>query len=267
MSQENRYLFWLDDPSVLYSDDNYKKILPENGMTRVEQLNAVTRFCIYFLILLLIFNKDSTWFYIPIIIIIFVIILYYLYINDPEGKYKELMSSREIYDTNFGQDTEIQNYNKQPEYAIESGNYDSNGDLYLGEEYDIHTNTDKNLYYTVDDVINYENATCRKPTTQNPFMNPILTDYDSEFPPQACNADDDQIKELMEENFNQNLYMDIDDLYNIKNSQRQFYTLPIPSIPNDQTGLAEWLYKTPLTCKQDQENCLRFVDLRYSRHI
>lgn len=267
MSEKNNYTFWLDDPTLLYSGENYKKILPENGMTRIEQLNAITRFCIYFVILLFLFNKRSTWFYIPIAIIIFMIIIYNIYLNDPDGKYKELMTSREIYDTNFGQETEIQNYNREPEYAIESGNYDSNGDLYLGEEYDVFAQNDKNLYYTLDDVINYDNATCRKPTTENPFMNPTIIDYDNEFPPQACNSDDEDIKELVEETFNQSLYMDIDDMFNIKNSQRQFYTIPMPAVPNDQKGFGEWLYNAPLTCKQDNEQCLRYVDLRYERHI
>lgn len=266
MTQENTYAFWLDDPKILFTDDNFKKILPENGMTRVEQLNAVTRFCIYFIILLLLFNRSSTWFYIPIIIIIVVIALYYIYVTDPDGKYKELMSTRQIYENNFGQDTEIQNYNRIPEYSVESGSYDSDGNLFVGPEYDIYTNRDKNLYYSLDDVINYDNATCRKPDKNNPFMNPILTDYDNEFPPQACNADDDEIKELIEENFNQNMYMDIDDMFNIKNSQRQFYTISVPAIPNDQNGLANWLYRTPLTCKQDNEQCLRYTDLRYQRH-
>lgn len=262
MNKNSTYTFWIDNPKLLYSGDNYKKILPENGMTRVEQLNAVTRFCIYFLILLVIFDKNSTWFYIPIIIIIFVIVIYNIYLYDPDGKLKELMNVKEIYKSNFGQDTEIHNYDKKPEYSIESGNYDSNGDLFLGKEYNAHSQNDKNLYYNLDEVINYENATCKKPTAQNPFMNPILSDYNSEFPPQACNADDDDIKEKIQESFNQNLYMDIDDMFNIKNSQRQFYTIPTPAIPNDQTSFAEWLYKTPLTCKQDNENCLRYVNIR-----
>jgi L-asparagine transporter-like permease len=87
----DNYIFWLDDPSVLYKNGNYIKILPEVGMSRVDQLNAVTRFCIYFIILLLLFRPDqASWYYCPLIIIIFIVILYNLYLYDPEGKKKRI---------------------------------------------------------------------------------------------------------------------------------------------------------------------------------
>src|SRR5947207_15084249 len=110
MNKDDTNTFWLNNPKILFTGDNFKKILPENGMTRIEQMNAVTRFCIYFLILLLLFGASATWFYIAIIIILFVIALYYIYQNDPNGKYKELMDARQIYENNFGQNAEIQNY-------------------------------------------------------------------------------------------------------------------------------------------------------------
>ena len=47
-----RYVFWLDDLTVLYNNQNYIKFVPTSDMSRIEQLNALTRFCIYLLILL-----------------------------------------------------------------------------------------------------------------------------------------------------------------------------------------------------------------------
>lgn len=262
-----RYVFWLDDPQILFTNGNYSKIIPTVSMTKIEQLNAVTRLSIYFIIFCLLFGLGATWICLALSLIIFIIILYNIYVSDPNGKYKELVNEREIYNEDFSIENEIANYNKEPDYSIESGQYDSNGELVLGKEYDIYTNVDKDLLYTLDELIDYEQATCKRPTADNPYMNPTLKEYDTFNPPAACNADDDQIKELAAEQFNQNLYMNWDDLYDLKNSQRQFYTIPMPAIPNDQEGLANWCYKTELTCKEDQEQCLRNEHLRFKRHL
>ena len=75
------------------------------------------------------------------------------------------------------------------------------------------------------------------------------------------------IKENIERGFNADLYRDINDLYDTKNSQRIWYTTPVTSIPNDQEGFAKWLYKVDKVCKNDQSGCLRYEDLRYKRFI
>jgi hypothetical protein len=105
---------------------------------------------------------------------------------------------------------------------------------------------------------------CRKPTIDNPFMNPPITDFNTDAPA-ACNSDDENIKNSITKSFNNNLYMDIDDAFDKMNSQRQFYTVPNTAIPNNQGDFANWLYRTPVTCKEDQEQCLRYEDLRFKR--
>ncbi len=32
--------------------------------------------------------------------------------------------------------------------------------------------------------------------------------------------------------------------------QRNFYSMPSTTVPNDQTGFANWCYKLPKTCKE-----------------
>ena len=68
--------FWLDNISVLYSNGNYKDIIPTNNMTRVEQLNALTRFFIILFVILIILDVGEQWVQIPIIFIILIIIFY-----------------------------------------------------------------------------------------------------------------------------------------------------------------------------------------------
>ena len=91
-------------------------------------------------------------------------------------------------------------------------------------------------------------------------MNVLISDYDKERLP-AC--DPEEKKDEMLDFYNENLYRNVEDLFERKNSERQFYTLPTTTIPNDQTAFAKWLYGTPKTCKYDGINCLKYEDIRY----
>ena len=64
------------------------------------------------------------------------------------------------------------------------------------------------------------------------------------------NGENNNINEQINDKFNINLYKDVGDIFGKENSQRQFYTTPITTIPNDQGKFAKWLYKVPKTCKE-----------------
>ena len=132
----------------------------------------------------------------------------------------------------------------------------------MGEEYDTFTErTNKNkINYNFDEISEYEKATCRRPTPDNPFMNTPVTQYNKENVPVACNSDDDEIKVQIDKNFYKNLYRDVGDLFDVKNSQRMFYTTA--PVPGDQTNFANWLYADSNHCKTNQEQCLLYEDLR-----
>ena len=89
---------------------------------------------------------------------------------------------------------------------------------------------------------------CIEPTKNNPFMNVLMSDYKYNPKRRGCNIDD-SVKERISKSFNYNLYQDVSDIYQNSNSQRQYYTMPSTTIPNDQSSFANWLYKTPTTCK------------------
>ena len=97
---------------------------------------------------------------------------------------------------------------------------------------------------------------CMKPTINNPFMNVMLTDYvDNPNRGPACENVEEQIKE----GFEYNLYKDVDDVWERNNSQRQYYTNPSTTIPNDVESFANWCYKVPYSCKSgDMEACLKW---------
>lgn len=98
---------------------------------------------------------------------------------------------------------------------------------------------------------------CQLPSINNPFMNILHTDI--KYRPQrpkACEIDND-IKKQIEDNFDVNLYKNISDVYGNTNSQRQYYTMPSTTIPNDQHKFSEWLYGDNSTCKiGDGEKCI-----------
>ena len=112
--------------------------------------------------------------------------------------------------------------------------------------------TDK--YYNQKDkyIENYKNNTDEVlPTENNPFMNVLQDDYiirpERTIPDNiSCNP---EIKGDIEDNFDKGL-TEVD-VYGRANSQRQYYTVPVTTIPNKQTEFANWLYKTPPTCKEN----------------
>lgn len=112
-----------------------------------------------------------------------------------------------------------------------------------------------------------EQPVCIPPTRNNPFMNVMLNEYvDNPTRPPACEYED--VHEEVENNFHYNLYQDLgDNMWEKNNSQRQFYTNPNTTIPNEQGKFARACFLTGPTCKTDQSACLRYEDIRSNRGV
>jgi len=107
---------------------------------------------------------------------------------------------------------------------------------------------------------------CQKPSINNPYMNILQSDYTTNpVRPPACDYDDKDISQQLDDSFTNNLYENVDDIFVDKALRRQFYTTPATTIPNDQQSFANWLYGEPKTCKQDNSNCLEYEDIRIGR--
>tara|TARA_Y100001936_G_C15729279_1_gene485180 strand:- start:29 stop:664 length:636 start_codon:yes stop_codon:yes gene_type:complete len=89
---------------------------------------------------------------------------------------------------------------------------------------------------------------CRIPEKNNPFMNPNIYGDSSKKPCPSYN--NKGIQKDIEEKFNEDLYKDVNDIFGKNNSQRQFYTVPGKTNPNDLESYKNWLYSTPATCKE-----------------
>jgi hypothetical protein len=133
----------------------------------------------------------------------------------------------------------------------------------------------KNIENKNIEIESFEAGSCTKPTLDNPFMNVTMKDYLNIDPetnvtvdrPKACDISDETIKKSMDDMFNNNLFKDVNDVFGKMNSQRQFYTMPNTQIPNAQDDFAKWLYMNPKTCKEDQNFCLKYEDVRAKRPI
>ena len=110
-----------------------------------------------------------------------------------------------------------------------------------------------------------DNKLCRKSTEENPFMNVLITDY-TENPrvPSACPVQKKEVKEEVENNYESRLFKDVGDLYHKNHGQRQFYTMPNTSIPNDQQTFAEWCYGTGPSCKEGNGVACYRLNYRYA---
>ena len=93
------------------------------------------------------------------------------------------------------------------------------------------------------------------PTTENPFMNINLITDNKEKNAAPASWNDQTVKEDIEDKFGYNLYRDVGDLYGKSNSQRQYYTVPSTTIPNNQTSFAKWCYGVGPTCKEKSIYC------------
>jgi len=90
---------------------------------------------------------------------------------------------------------------------------------------------------------------CRIPEKSNPFMNPTIYGENNSQKP-CLSYNNKGIQKDIEEKFNINLYRDVNDIFGKNNSQRQFYTVPGKTNPNDLESYKKWLYSTPPTCKE-----------------
>ena len=103
----------------------------------------------------------------------------------------------------------------------------------------------------------------RIPEIDNPMMNQNLFDlYDDKKAIPTYN--NPGVKRKVEETLDSQVFKDSNDLFNRRNSQRQWYTMPNTEAMNKQTEFAKWCYMTPPTCKEGNGlQCANNIPTRY----
>lgn len=277
--------FWIKNPSILYTD--YYKIIPTSNMTRIEQMNTISRLIIYYMILVILFNKNDTIILYCIIALIMLCVIYFIYstnelgvmtdlINENKNEYSEFTNIKKCnsdycesdYDPAI--DSVYDNYNNkiykgsdEKNIALYSGYIDSNGNYNLGKNKSIiDTNKykqsleekDKKTSYDKNEL--YKKNTCKEATIENPFNNIIFSDYlDMENLPVPCNSSDENIQNNEQNLYNSSVFRNTSDVFTRENSQRLFYSPPISISPESQENFANWCFKQGQTCKENTKYC------------
>lgn len=104
---------------------------------------------------------------------------------------------------------------------------------------------------------------CTMPTKENPFMNPLYGDPPNK--PPACRGPG--VQEMAANLLDQQLFEDVEDLYSRAQMQRQFYTLPSTTIPQEREKFADYLFRDYPNCKTNGGDCVPSTDLRLQRDV
>jgi hypothetical protein len=101
----------------------------------------------------------------------------------------------------------------------------------------------------------FTNEICHRPSPENPFMNILMSDYNSNPKrAKACNVSNGKIKKEAQQYFNKNLYRDVGDIFHKNASDRNWYTTSSTTIPNDDSAFKNYLYNIRPTCKEGAGN-------------
>ena len=226
--------FWSNDPNILFRSEYIFEFFPVEHMTYEQKLNAVSRGIILIAILTFLFSR-SIRILVVSAITLFAIFMLYFYQQREKDK-----SSKLIEETFANQANDV-----LKKYSISK-----------------------------DNVFD-------EPTSSNPFGNVLVTDYEynpekKPAPPSFnININDKilkQAKQLVSElnpdqpDISDKLFKDLGEQYVFEQSLRQFSSNPSTTIPNDQTGFAEFCYGSMVSCKEGNLfACARNLD-RYTNY-
>lgn len=110
------------------------------------------------------------------------------------------------------------------------------------------------------------NPSCQMPTVNNPFMNVMVTDYgNNPNRPPAC--DQQVVQNDIDNKWSNNLYRNVNDVWDKTNGQQSYETQNWTTIPNDRDAFQKWLFTIPYVCKDgtDPEVCYRGAELQMAQ--
>jgi len=213
--------YWFQDLSnSIFNLDNVLKIFPDTSMTYPEKINSLVRLSIYIGVILAMFYNQYLWLFIPVITMILTYVLYVFRIDKLDTLRSTVGPNAKLSDISNKKLNELMNNNMSM----------SNG-------------SSKDSF---EDMLNIK--TCTKPQSNNPFMNPLV--FDSRTRDASCDAIKPENQLQIEKEYNKYCIKDISDIYNHNSGRRQFYTVASTTYPNNQGSFANWLYRTPPTCKE-----------------
>lgn len=290
--------FWSEDPGILFKVDKLREFFPTGKMSFSQKMNAITRFFIYFSILLYIIYQ------MPEILLLFVlgmILIYLIYkykfdivINmmernkdiDPmpkkvdevievKGAPKPAPSQSELKGEPLDMDEKKDQSKENTVEAYKKVDFASVDEV--KDQFKLPSQTGggdcsscvKGSPYKPDSckrgsktALDANANLCQMPTRENPYMNVLVTDYaDNPNKLPACNPE--IVRNDIDNMYSNNLYRNVNDVWNKNNGQLIYNTQNWTTSPNDQNDFAKWLYNVEYVCKDgDMEACYRGAELQ-----
>ena len=184
---------WIEDVEILFREDKLREFIPLDTMSDYEKVNAITRFSIYFSIVLYILKDDIKYFYIPFLTCI---VIYFLYSVNTTGQ-----------------------------------RFEDIDDSYVD--------------------IKPKKANYKLPSKNNPFMNLNITDYGtSKISKPALKGN--KVNKIVSSYFDK-MYKNTDDLHDKETFLRQYYTMPVTTVPDNRLKFAKWCYRGKRKCKTNND--------------
>lgn len=224
--------YWFQDLSVLTNLDLAGEVFPAKSMSYPQKVNSIVRFAWYLGLIGSIVNSNILWLYVPFVVMILTYILYLFRVKE-NGANNGLGLSKTL----AGQSGRTQVRQAQMQQLLQHELQQQQQNITMQE--------------SLNKFAGYLNSSgkCVEPSADNPFMNAMP--FDNRLRPVGCTTIGNPAREIdVEMKYDVGRYRDANDIWNTDGGRRQFFTMPWTSYPNDQGSFANWLYKTPTTCKE-----------------
>lgn len=231
-NQLNNETFWLHSPSVLFDLMHIKNIWPINGTSMETKLNAITRIILLLtLIGLFIVKTEPLRLTITTLITLGIILVYQRYYSTVGCKQDAVLGQQEGF-------TNPEHYKQtRGKYTVPSK---------------------ENPYMNVSHTDIQENPT-RKPAA--PSYNPVVKQeieraIKSTMEENSPNENERMNSKNAKDALDRKLFQDMGDEIDFELSNRQFYTMPNTTVPNNQDEFIKFCYKNLATDKDNNRNTL-----------
>ncbi len=259
--------FWIKNPSDLLNETNF---IPCKNCSLDKNLNRITKFVVLVTIIIATVRKSVLPLYIGLFVIIMIALFYFL------ASSKMNNSGSNEYFSNFYNGTfngsvpvPMGPYGNSQSGLLYAQNNPTTVNSYSNAANNVSMYRDPQFAYGSGPML-YRSVnnpkddrsypSLRNPTVDNPFMNVMLLDYDAEpiyqnYPRYENSLDPSpkqlEIRDSVEDNFDSKLWQNEESrLFERLNSQRQFVSQPVGSVPNKQNEFGSWLYSNEYVCKQ-----------------
>lgn len=218
--------FWLNDPTILLSQDSITKIWPSKTMDPNEKINAITRLVIIMTLLGFLITKNMRVVVTGVATLIALVVLYFAQKNAGES---ETVEPYEGFNT-------------------------MNKEQLNGSDFTRPTVSNPVMNVLMTDYQDNPNRPKAAPS-YNPIIKDEINKATEDF---VVNQFDDKT------GIKDRLFKDLGDQFDLDMSMRQWYPTANTNIPNDQKAFAEFCYGDMKSCKEGhEESCIKTMPHRH----